>query len=66
MAKKILLAAVFALGFGIVAMAQPPFDPMNPNPEGIPVDGGASLLLASGVAYGLKRIKGNKAEEKKA
>lgn len=66
MAKKILLAAVFALGCGFVAMAQPPFDPMNPNPEGIPVDGGASLLLASGLAYGLKRFKANKSDVKKA
>lgn len=60
MAKRILLFSLFALVMGAVAMAQPPFDPQNPNPEGIPVDGGISLLLASGAAYGMKRLKGVK------
>jgi hypothetical protein len=31
----------------------------NPN-AGVPVDGGASLLIAGGVAYGLKRLKKSK------
>ena len=26
-------------------------------PTGVPIDGGASLLLAGGVAYGLKRLR---------
>jgi len=26
-------------------------------PTGVPLDGGASLLLAGGVAYGLKRLR---------
>ena len=29
--------------------------PQAPDPTAVPLDGGASLLLASGVAYGLKR-----------
>lgn len=28
-----------------------------PDPTAVPLDGGASLLLASGVAYGLKRLR---------
>ncbi len=28
---------------------------------GVPLDGGASLLLASGAAYGLKKLRGRKA-----
>ena len=27
---------------------------------GVPIDGGASLLIAGGVAYGLKRLKKSK------
>lgn len=28
-----------------------------PGPTAVPLDGGASLLLASGVAYGLRRLR---------
>lgn len=31
------------------------------DPTGVPLDGGASLLLASGVAYGLKRLRDRRA-----
>ena len=34
------------------AMGQPP----PPPPQDIPLDGGISLLLVAGVAYGVKRI----------
>ena len=27
------------------------------DPTGVPIDGGASLLLAGGVAYGLRRLR---------
>ena len=30
-------------------------------PTGVPIDGGASLLLAGGVAYGLRRLRARKA-----
>ena len=33
-----------------------PQEPTTP-PTNVPIDGGASLLLASGVAYGLKRLR---------
>lgn len=29
----------------------------TPNPAAVPLDGGASLLLASGVALGLKKLR---------
>ncbi|WP_375435463.1 PID-CTERM protein-sorting domain-containing protein [uncultured Hymenobacter sp.] len=29
----------------------------GPTPTAVPIDGGASLLLASGVAYGLKKLR---------
>lgn len=29
----------------------------TPDPTAVPLDGGASLLLAGGVAYGLKRLR---------
>lgn len=47
-------------------MAQPgsggpgPGTPPPVNPTDVPLDGGASLLLAAGAAYGLKRIRKNK------
>ena len=41
------------------AVDPPPVDPANPDP--IPVDGGASLLLAAGVGYGVKKMKARKA-----
>ena len=35
--------------------------PQAPDPTAVPLDGGASLLLASGVAYGLKRLRQRRA-----
>ncbi|RZK32456.1 MAG: hypothetical protein EOO63_01310 [Hymenobacter sp.] len=34
---------------------------LPPDPTPVPLDGGASLLLASGVAYGLKRLRQRRA-----
>lgn len=31
--------------------------PQAPDPTAVPIDGGASLLLASGVAIGLKKLR---------
>ena len=41
------------------AAAQPNSGGPQPGagPTGVPLDGGASLLLAGGVAYGLKRLR---------
>ncbi len=58
--KKLLLFALL-LGFAAVAQAQPgstgpaPTSPAGPTQT--PIDGGVSLLLAGGVAYGLKRLR---------
>jgi hypothetical protein len=46
------------LGSG--AMDDDPAGTDNGNPGGIPVDGGLSLLLAAGAAYGVRRLRGRK------
>lgn len=54
--------AVFLLLTTATALAQPgtggptPDNP-PPDPTAVPLDGGASLLLASGVALGLKKLR---------
>ena len=54
------LTAAFAL-VTFLSQAQAPGTggptPAPPTPTDVPLDGGASLLLASGVAYGLKRLR---------
>lgn len=30
------------------------------NPDSVPIDGGASILLAAGAAYGVKKIRDNR------
>ncbi len=47
--KSILFTVFFLLCF--VSFAQPP------GPPATPIDGGLGLLLAGGVAYGLKKLK---------
>jgi hypothetical protein len=46
------------------AMAQDPGDPSADDPAA-PLDGGISLLMAAGAAYGARRLKRKKEEEKK-
>ena len=61
--NKILLTAALLLSVGGLAQAQAPGStgptPSAPtaDPTEVPLDGGASLLLASGVAYGLKCLR---------
>jgi hypothetical protein len=43
-------------------MADDPAGTDNANPGGIPVDGGLSLLLAAGAAYGARRLKGGRSQ----
>ncbi|MFD2719190.1 PID-CTERM protein-sorting domain-containing protein [Hymenobacter monticola] len=64
MYKSFLLSAALLLMAGAVAQAQPgsggpgPGTPVTPvTPTDVPLDGGASLLLASGVALGLKKLR---------
>jgi len=63
MFKSLLLSAALLLAAGTGAQAQPgsggpgPGTPVTPvSPTDVPLDGGASLLLASGVALGLKKL----------
>ena len=59
---KHLLILALLLGGAATAQAQGPGStgpaPTSPaGPTGVPLDGGASLLLAGGVAYGLRRLR---------
>lgn len=45
---------IFTLGFSLIASflhAQG-----GPNPPGVPIDGGLSILLAAGLGYGAKKM----------
>jgi len=60
--RKLLfsLIAVSALTITVARADDPPgFGGGSPDP--IPVDGGASLLVAAGVSYGYKRLRSKKA-----
>ncbi len=45
------------LGLGQLALAQGSTGPTPQAPAAVPLDGGASLLLAGGAAYGLRRLR---------
>ncbi|MBC5992596.1 PID-CTERM protein-sorting domain-containing protein [Pontibacter cellulosilyticus] len=69
--KIVSFAAIFFLFSLSSVVAQPGSGGPQPTnseepPAGVPIDGGASLLLAAGGAYGLKKIndyrKGKKQE----
>lgn len=69
MFKKIV---VFLISFFIIdfALAQGGGFPVDPSAIGAPIDGGLSLLLAAGAAYGAKKVydfrnKDNQDEEDK-
>ena len=63
--NKFFLTAAVLLALGGAAQAQAPGSggppPQAPAATPVPLDGGASLLLASGVAYGLKRLRSRRA-----
>jgi len=57
--KKFLISFLFSIILTVSSMAQ--VDESDdligpPNPESVPVDGGLSLLLAAGAAYGGRRL----------
>lgn len=66
--KNLFVVAALALSLSALgshsALAQGPGS-TGPQPEAdptaVPLDGGASLLLAGGVAYGLKKLRQRKA-----
>lgn len=43
------------MAISVTAKAQGIADPSDP--DGVPIDGGISVLLAAGVGYGAKKIK---------
>lgn len=62
MKKNILAAALFGtvacfLLVAAPALAQGGPGSGGPTPTAVPIDGGVSILLASGVALGLKRLR---------
>ena len=73
--KKIIpfLLLTLILSFSGSLLAQGPFDPTPTDPPvgsdppppppmdpGVPIDGGVSLLLAAGAAYGVKKYREHK------
>ena len=66
--KNLFAVTVLALSLSALsslsAWAQPSTTGPAPDaaaPTGVPLDGGASLLLAGGVAYGLRKLRQRKA-----
>ena len=55
--KKTFLSVLFLMGVVLVGVCDDPpiFNPGSPIP--VPVDGGVSLLLAAGAAYGIKKVR---------
>lgn len=56
---RLLSAFIVLVAVGGTVLAQAPADG-GPSPTGttaVPLDGGVSLLLASGVAYGLRQLR---------
>jgi hypothetical protein len=58
--KRSFLSLALFLGVILTGVCDdpPPFNPGDPSP--IPIDGGASLLLAAGAAYGLKKVRASR------
>ncbi len=43
----------------------PVFEEETPPPTGVPIDGGATLLLAAGAGYGLKKLRDRQKRNKR-
>lgn len=56
---RLLPALALAMVFGEAVLAQPGSGGPAPgtSPTAVPLDGGATLLLAGGVAYGIRRLR---------
>ena len=55
--KHFLLTAALVVATGALALAQPTSGGPTPAATGVPLDGGASLLLAGGLGYALRRLR---------
>ena len=58
-----ILTIMLLLLLPCLVQAQGPGDPGGGGDPGVPIDGGASLILAAGIGYGAKKLKD--AREKK-
>lgn len=54
---RLLPALFLTVAFGEVVLAQTGGPTPGGSPTAIPLDGGVSLLLAGGVAYGIKHLR---------
>jgi hypothetical protein len=55
--KNLILTLTLTLGFVTIGYCDEP-PPFNPDqPQGIPIDGGALVLLGGAIGYGAKRLK---------
>ena len=63
--KSRILTAALVLGACSLALAQAPADggPTPTGPTAIPLDGGASLLLAGGIGYAVRRLRERRARK---
>ncbi|HET8838452.1 MAG TPA: hypothetical protein VFM82_05585 [Flavobacteriaceae bacterium] len=68
LAKRNLRTVVIAAALGLFTLsvnAQPPGPPTGPGgepPETLPINGLIGIALVAGAAFGIKKLKGNKAE----
>ena len=63
--KSGILTTVLLLSVCSLALAQAPADggPTPTGPTAIPLDGGASLLLAGGIGYAVRRLRQRRARK---
>ena len=54
-----VLLALICIALPVISLAQGPTDPQD-----VPIDGGLSLLIAAGSAYGIKKYRNYKAAGK--
>lgn len=54
-----VLLVLICIALPVVSLAQGPVDPQD-----VPIDGGLSLLIAAGSAYGIKKYRNYKAAGK--
>jgi hypothetical protein len=60
--KNLILTLTLFLGFVTIGYCDEP-PPFNPGPpQGIPIDGGVSILLAGAVGYGIKKVNEKKSD----
>ena len=63
---KLLLLTGLLLTAAVGYAQSPGSGGPTPNPAAVPLDGGSSLLLAAGVAYGVRQLRERRARRKSA